>query len=86
MRNRWILLGYLALFFGVVSLFDTYKDNDLAVILAATIILNTGLLAWVWSIQPNKEKYWQKKLKDPQATFHPLRKSTGRKWTTGLSS
>jgi hypothetical protein len=56
MRNRLILLGYLVLFFGVVSLYDTYKDNDLAVILAATIILITGLLAWVWSIQPNKEK------------------------------
>ena len=56
MRNRWILLGYLVLFFGVVSLYDTYKDNDLAVILAAAIIWSTGLLAWVWSIQPNKEK------------------------------
>ena len=56
MRNRWILLGYLALFFTVVSLYDSYKDNDLAVILAAAIILITGLLAWVWSIQPKKEK------------------------------
>jgi hypothetical protein len=56
MRNRWILLGYLALFFGVVSLHDTYKDNDLAVILAATIILITGLIAWVWSIQPTKDE------------------------------
>jgi hypothetical protein len=56
MRNRWIILGYLVLFFGVVSLYDTYKDNDLAVILAAAIISITGLLAWVWSIQPNEEK------------------------------
>ena len=56
MRNRWILLGYLALFFGVVALYDSYKDNDLLVILAAAIILITGLIAWVWSIQPNKEK------------------------------
>jgi hypothetical protein len=56
MRNRWILLGYLVLFFGVVSFYDSYKDNTLAVIIAATIILITGLLAWVWSIQPNKEK------------------------------
>jgi hypothetical protein len=55
MRNRWILIGYLALFFGVMSLYDTYKDNDLVVILAAAIILITGLLAWVWSIQPNKD-------------------------------
>ena len=56
MRNRWILLGYLALFFGVVSFYDSYKDNTFAVIIAATIILITGLLAWVWSIQPNQEK------------------------------
>jgi hypothetical protein len=56
MRNRWILIGYLVLFFGVVSLYDTYKGNTLAVILAAAIILITGLLAWVWSVQPNKEK------------------------------
>ncbi len=56
MRNRWILIGYLALFFTVVSFYDTYKENDLAVFLAAAIILITGLLAWVWSIQPNKEK------------------------------
>jgi uncharacterized membrane protein HdeD (DUF308 family) len=55
MRNRWILLGYLALFFGVVALYDSYKDNDLLVILAAAIILITGLIAWVWSIQPGKE-------------------------------
>jgi hypothetical protein len=55
MRNRWILLGYLALFFTVVSLYDTYKANTLAVIFAAAIILITGLLAWVWSIQPSKD-------------------------------
>jgi len=55
MRNRWILLGYLALFFGVVSLYDSYKDNELLVILAAAVILITGLIAWVWSIQPGKE-------------------------------
>jgi hypothetical protein len=56
MRNRWILFGYLVLFFGVVSFYDSYKDNTLAVILAAAIILITGLIAWIWSIQPNKEK------------------------------
>ena len=56
MRNRWILLGYLALFFGVVSLYDGYKDNQLLVVLAAAIILITGLIAWVWSIQPSKDE------------------------------
>jgi hypothetical protein len=55
MRNRLILIGYLALFFFVVALYDSYKDNDLAVILAAAIILIAGLVSWVWSIQPKKD-------------------------------
>jgi membrane protein DedA with SNARE-associated domain len=55
MRNRWILLGYLALFFGVVSLYDSYRDNTPLVIVAAAIILIAALIAWVWSIQPKKE-------------------------------
>jgi uncharacterized membrane protein HdeD (DUF308 family) len=55
MRNRWILIGYLALFFGVVSFYDSFKDNTLLVIVAAAIILIAGLLAWVWSVQPNKD-------------------------------
>jgi FtsH-binding integral membrane protein len=55
MRNRWILLGYLVLFFGVVSLYGTFKNNDLAAIVAAAIILITGLIAWIWSIQPNSD-------------------------------
>jgi hypothetical protein len=55
MRNRWILLGYLALFFLVVSFYDSYKQSDLLVILAAAVILIGGLAAWIWSIQPNKD-------------------------------
>jgi hypothetical protein len=55
MRNRWISIGYLGLFFAVVSLYDSDKDNTLAVIVAAAIILITGLIAWVWSIQPRQE-------------------------------
>jgi hypothetical protein len=55
MRNRLILIGYLALFFCVVALYDSYKDNDLAVILAAAIILIAGLISWVWSIQPKRD-------------------------------
>jgi hypothetical protein len=54
MRNRWILIGYLTLFFGVVGLYDSYKDNTFAVIVAAATILIAGLIAWVWSIQPKK--------------------------------
>ena len=44
MRNRWILIGYLALFFGVVSFYDSFKDNTLLVIVAAAIILIAGAL------------------------------------------
>jgi hypothetical protein len=54
MRNRWILLGYLALFSFVVGLYDSYKQNDLLVILAVAIILIGGLAAWIWSVQPKK--------------------------------
>jgi hypothetical protein len=54
MRNRWILLGYLSLFFVVVGLYDAYKQNDLLVILAAAVILIGGLAAWIWSVQPKK--------------------------------
>jgi hypothetical protein len=54
MRNRWILLGYLVLFFLVISSYDSYKQNDLLVILAAAIILIGGLAAWIWSVQPRK--------------------------------
>jgi hypothetical protein len=45
--SGWILPGYLALFFTVVSFYDTNKDNTLEVILAAAITLITGRLAWV---------------------------------------
>jgi len=55
MRNRWILIGYLSIFFVVVSLYDTYKDNELLVVLAAATVLITGMAAWVWSIQPKKD-------------------------------
>jgi hypothetical protein len=50
------LIGYLALFFGVVGLYDSYKENTLLVIVAAAIVLIAGLIAWVWSIQPKKDK------------------------------
>jgi hypothetical protein len=56
MRNRWILIGYLVLFFGVVGFYNSYKENTLLVIVATAIILITGLIAWIWSVQPNKDK------------------------------
>ena len=56
MRNQNILIGYLVLFVLVVSFYDVYKDNDLFVVLAAAIILISGLAAWIWSIQPKKDR------------------------------
>ena len=55
MRNRWILLGYLVLFFALVSFYDAYKDNVYIVALVALILCFAGLAAWVWSVQPGKE-------------------------------
>jgi hypothetical protein len=55
MRNRRILLGYLAVFFSVVYFYDSYRDNTLLVILAVTIVSLGGLAAWVWSVQPKKD-------------------------------
>jgi hypothetical protein len=54
MRNRRILLGYLAVFFSVVYFYDSYRENTLLVILAVTVISLGGLAAWVWSVQPKK--------------------------------
>jgi hypothetical protein len=55
MRNRRILLGYLAVFFSVVYFYDSYRENTLLVILAVTVISLEGLAAWVWSVQPNND-------------------------------
>jgi len=55
MRNRRILLGYLAVFFSIVYFYDSYRDNTLLVILAVTVISLGGLAAWVWSVQPNND-------------------------------
>ena len=55
MRNRLILLGYLALFFGLVASYDLYKDNVYLVALVALVLMVTGLAAWLWSVQPGKD-------------------------------
>lgn len=55
MRNRYILIAYLALFFLVVSFYDAYKESELLVTLATAIILVGGLVAWVWSVQPRND-------------------------------
>jgi hypothetical protein len=56
MRNKLILLGYLALFFGLVSAYDFYKDNVYIVALVAGILTFAGLAAWLWSAQTGKDK------------------------------
>jgi hypothetical protein len=56
MRNRLILIGYLALFFSAVGSYDLYKDNVYLVALVAIILMFVGLGAWLWSVQPGKDK------------------------------
>jgi hypothetical protein len=56
MRNRLILLGYLTLFFSLVASYDLYKDNVYLVALVAMVLMFRGLVAWLWSVQPGKDK------------------------------
>jgi len=56
MRNRLILLGYLALFFTLVGSYNLYKENVYLVALVAVILTFAGLGAWLWSVQPGKDK------------------------------
>ncbi len=56
MRNKLILLGYLGLFFGLVSVYDVYKDNVYLVALVAVILTIAGLVAWLWSVQTGNDK------------------------------
>ena len=56
MRNKLILLGYLALFFGLVSAYDFYKGNVYLVALVAVILTFSGLAAWLWTVQMGKYK------------------------------
>jgi hypothetical protein len=56
MRNRLILLGYLALFFSAVGSYELYKDNVYLVALVAVVLMFAGLGAWLWSAQQGKDK------------------------------
>jgi hypothetical protein len=56
MRNRLILIGYLALFFTLVAFYDLYKENVYAVAIVAIVLMFAGLGAWLWSVQPGNEK------------------------------
>ena len=54
--NRLILLGYLALFFGLVSVYQLYKDNVYLVAHFAALLTFSGPAAWLWSAQTGKDK------------------------------
>jgi hypothetical protein len=56
MRNRLILLGYLALFFSAVGSYELYKDNVYLVALVAVVLMFAGLGAWLWSAQQGKDE------------------------------
>jgi hypothetical protein len=56
MRNRLILIGYLALFFTLVAFYDAYKENVYFVAIVAIFLMFAGLGAWLWSVQPGKDK------------------------------
>ena len=56
MRNKLILIGYFALFFGFVSGYDLYKDNVYLVALVAVVLMFAGLGAWLCSVHPGKDK------------------------------
>jgi len=49
--NRLLLLTYGVMFFGVVSSYDSYKENTLFVVGAAALITVGGLVAWIISIR-----------------------------------
>ena len=51
MKNKVILIAYLAMFFGLVGFYDLYSQNVYLVALAAALILVGGLIAWLVSIR-----------------------------------
>jgi len=51
MKNKIILIAYLAMFFGLVGFYDLYSQNVYLVALAAALILVGGLIAWLVSIR-----------------------------------
>ncbi len=56
MKNKLLLAGYAVLFFGLVASYDLYRENTWLVLLATSLILIGGLLAWLASIGPGTQK------------------------------
>lgn len=50
-RNRVLVLGYLAVFFIVVQTRDALPENDWLVALVAAALMSLGLLLWVFVAQ-----------------------------------
>tara|TARA_B110000503_G_scaffold126917_1_gene196074 strand:+ start:1274 stop:1438 length:165 start_codon:yes stop_codon:yes gene_type:complete len=51
MSNRLILPIYAAVFFGLTSTYENYRDNLVLVLLAIIVITFGGLIAWLLSIR-----------------------------------
>ena len=51
MSNRLILLIYAAVFFGLTSTYESYKDNLVLALFAVIVITFGGLIAWLLSIR-----------------------------------
>jgi hypothetical protein len=56
MRNRLIFISYLALLFTLVAFYELYKENVYVVSIVAIVLMFAGLGAWLWSVQPGKDK------------------------------
>ena len=56
MKNKLLLAGYAVLFFGLVASYDLYRENTWLVLIATSVILIGGLLAWLASIRPGTQK------------------------------
>jgi hypothetical protein len=56
-----ILLGYLALFFGSVSVYDFYTDKVYLAALVSALLTFSGLAAWLCPAQTGTNKHQMKK-------------------------
>jgi hypothetical protein len=56
MRNRLIFISYLALLCTLVAFYELYKENVYVVSIVAIVLMFAGLGAWLWSVQPGKDK------------------------------
>jgi hypothetical protein len=44
------------MFFTLVAFYELYKDNVYVVSIVAVVLMFAGLGAWLWSVQPGKDK------------------------------